>query len=106
MEFLYPVFAGMVKFNFQTCIFLGLSCNLMYLYLFKAMIIIAWNGSGKLSGIFQGDVFLKVLSIFITAAILKLAQGDYSSTYIPLSCGSLIIFLKTYVQLFIYSSHS
>jgi len=78
----------------------------MYLYLFKAMIIIAWNGSGKLSGIFQGDVFLKVLSIFITAAILKLAQGDYSSTYIPLSCGSLIIFLKTYVQLFIYSSHS
>lgn len=72
--------------------FLDLSCNLMYLlYLFKAMIIIAWNGSGDLSGIFQGDVFLKVLSIFITAAILKLAQGDDSSTY---------------MQLFIFSSHS
>lgn len=53
----------------------------MYLYPFKAMIIIAWNGSGDLSGIFQGDVFLKVLSIFITAAILKLAQGDDLSTY-------------------------
>lgn len=39
------------------------------------MIIIAWNGSGSLSSIFQGDVFMKVLSIFITAAVLKLAQG-------------------------------
>jgi callose synthase len=37
------------------------------------MIIIAWNGSGKLSSIFYGDVFKKVLSIFITAAVLKLA---------------------------------
>jgi len=40
------------------------------------MIVIAWNGSGELSAIFQGDVFLKVLSVFITAAILKLAQGN------------------------------
>lgn len=39
------------------------------------MIIIASNGSGKLSSIFEGDVFKKVLSVFITAAILKLAQG-------------------------------
>jgi callose synthase len=39
------------------------------------MIIIALNGSGKLSSIFEGDVFKKVLSIFITAAILKLVQG-------------------------------
>jgi callose synthase len=46
-----------------------------YILSLQAMIIIAWNGSGKLSGIFQGDVFLKVLSIFITAAILKLAQA-------------------------------
>ena len=43
--------------------------------LLKAMIIIAWNDSGELSSIFHGDVFKKVLSIFITAAILKLAQG-------------------------------
>ncbi|KAJ4711705.1 Callose synthase [Melia azedarach] len=41
----------------------------------QAMIIIAWNGSGKLSSIFDGDVFMRVLSIFITAAILKLAQA-------------------------------
>lgn len=41
----------------------------------QAMIIIAWNGSGQLSSIFEGDVFKKVMSIFITAAILKLAQA-------------------------------
>ncbi|GMP62506.1 hypothetical protein CsSME_00024598 [Camellia sinensis var. sinensis] len=41
----------------------------------QAMIIIAWNGSGKLSSVFEGDVFKQVLSIFITAAILKLAQA-------------------------------
>ncbi|CAL5330939.1 unnamed protein product [Camellia sinensis] len=40
----------------------------------QAMIIISWNGSGTLRSIFQGDVFMKVMSIFITAAILKLAQ--------------------------------
>ncbi|XP_076893137.1 callose synthase 2-like [Bidens hawaiensis] len=41
----------------------------------QAMIIIAWNGSGNLSSIFEGKVFKRVLSIFITAAILKLAQA-------------------------------
>ncbi|KAG9150701.1 hypothetical protein Leryth_008156 [Lithospermum erythrorhizon] len=41
----------------------------------QAMIIIAWNGSGEPSAIFEGDVFKKVLSIFITAAILKLTQA-------------------------------
>jgi len=39
------------------------------------MIIIAWNGSGQLSVIFEGEVFKKVLSIFITAAIIKLGHG-------------------------------
>lgn len=39
------------------------------------MIIIAWNGSGTPSSIFNADVFKKVLSVFITAAILKLGQG-------------------------------
>lgn len=48
----------------------GLPC------LLKAMIIIAWNGSGHLGSIFEGDVFKRVMSIFITAAILKLAQGE------------------------------
>ncbi|WZY92682.1 hypothetical protein YC2023_065011 [Brassica napus] len=46
-----------------------------YILSLQAMIIIAWNGSGDLGAIFHGDVFLKVLSIFITAAILKLAQA-------------------------------
>ncbi|KAL1565196.1 Callose synthase 3 [Salvia divinorum] len=41
----------------------------------QAMIIIAWNGSGQPSAIFEDDVFKKVLSIFITAAILKLGQA-------------------------------
>ncbi|ESW21090.1 hypothetical protein PHAVU_005G040900 [Phaseolus vulgaris] len=46
-----------------------------YILCLQAMIIIAWNGSGELSSVFEGDVFKKVLSIFITAAILKLAQA-------------------------------
>nr|XP_016473306.1 PREDICTED: callose synthase 1-like isoform X2 [Nicotiana tabacum] len=40
----------------------------------QAMIIIAWNGSGELSMVFTSDVFKKVLSVFITAAVLKLGQ--------------------------------
>ncbi|VVA90093.1 unnamed protein product [Arabis nemorensis] len=46
-----------------------------YILCLQAMIVIAWNGTGELSTIFQGDVFLKVLSVFITAAVLKLAQA-------------------------------
>ncbi|XP_051148401.1 callose synthase 1-like [Andrographis paniculata] len=41
----------------------------------QAMIIIAWNG-GSLGSVFDEDVFKKVLSIFITAAILKFAQAS------------------------------
>ncbi|KAF4374958.1 hypothetical protein G4B88_004709 [Cannabis sativa] len=44
----------------------------------QAMIIIAWNGTGQPGAIFSGDVFKKVLSIFITAAIMKLGQGNFS----------------------------
>lgn len=40
----------------------------------KVMIIVAWNGS-ELSSVFDIDVFKKALSVFITAAILKLGQG-------------------------------
>ncbi|KAF2314493.1 hypothetical protein GH714_026964 [Hevea brasiliensis] len=40
-----------------------------------AMIIVAWNGTGQLSSVFTGDIFKKVLSVFITAAILKLGQA-------------------------------
>ncbi|KAM7497427.1 hypothetical protein LguiA_021841 [Lonicera macranthoides] len=47
-----------------------------------AMIIIAWNGSGQPSSIFSSsDVLKKVLSIFITAAILKLGQVTYAYTW-------------------------
>ncbi|XP_055960486.1 callose synthase 1-like isoform X2 [Mercurialis annua] len=42
----------------------------------QAMIIIAWHGSGELSSIFEGDVFKKVLSIFITSAILNFFQAS------------------------------
>ncbi|KAK4492425.1 hypothetical protein RD792_003230 [Penstemon davidsonii] len=42
---------------------------------FKAMIIIAWNGNGQPTSIFESNGFEKVLSIFITAAILKLGQA-------------------------------
>ncbi|XP_038696263.1 callose synthase 3 [Tripterygium wilfordii] len=42
---------------------------------FQAMIIVAWNGSGQPSAIFEADVFKKVLSVFLTAAILKLGQS-------------------------------
>jgi callose synthase len=41
----------------------------------QAMIIVAWNGSGTPGSIFRGDVFKKVLSVFITAAVLKLGQA-------------------------------
>ncbi|KDP44404.1 hypothetical protein JCGZ_19419 [Jatropha curcas] len=41
----------------------------------QAMIIVAWNSTGQPSSIFSGDVFKKVLSVFITAAILKLGQA-------------------------------
>lgn len=45
------------------------------LFLLKAMIIVAWNGDGNPTKIFDSDVFKKVLSVFITASILKLGQG-------------------------------
>ncbi|KAL4611905.1 hypothetical protein ACB092_08G159600 [Castanea dentata] len=41
----------------------------------QAMIIVAWNGTGEPTAIFSSDVFKKVLSVFITAAILKLGQA-------------------------------
>ncbi|XP_010940236.1 callose synthase 3 [Elaeis guineensis] len=40
----------------------------------QAMIIVAWNG-GSPSAIFDAGVFKEVLSIFITAAIMKLGQA-------------------------------
>ncbi|XP_052193057.1 callose synthase 2-like [Diospyros lotus] len=69
------------KINFvEICTFLHIFRSFDRMWSFfilslQAMIIIAWNGSGKLSSIFEADVFKRVLSIFITAAILKLAQA-------------------------------
>lgn len=45
-----------------------------YILCLQAMIIIAWNGPG-IGSLFETDVFKKVLSIFITAAILKLTHA-------------------------------
>ncbi|KAL9277670.1 hypothetical protein ACSQ67_025009 [Phaseolus vulgaris] len=41
----------------------------------QAMIIVAWNGTGDPSAIIDVNVFKKVLSVFIIAAILKLGQA-------------------------------
>lgn len=67
------------------------------------MIIIGWNGSGKLSSIFDGDVFMKILSIFITAAILKLAQGNITSIQSSSYIGALLM-LCTYCSCRRYST--
>lgn len=57
------------------------------------MVIIAWNGSGDLGAVFKADVFKKVMSIFITAAILKLAQGT-ENTFISSNSSRLFIYVK------------
>ncbi|XP_068337906.1 callose synthase 3-like [Pyrus communis] len=41
----------------------------------QVMIIVAWNGSGQPTALFDGEVFTKALSVFITAAVLKLGQA-------------------------------
>lgn len=48
---------------------------LKLVHFYQAMIIVAWNGTGEPTAVFSSDVFKKVLSVFITAAILKLGQG-------------------------------
>ncbi|WOK98407.1 callose synthase 3-like [Canna indica] len=47
---------------------------IFFILCLQAMIIIAWDG-GSPSAIFDAEVFKKILSIFITAAILKLGQA-------------------------------
>ena len=48
--------------------------------IWKAMIIMAWDG-GEPSSVFDAGVFKKVLSVFITAAIMKLGQGWSMSVF-------------------------
>ncbi|KAH0907449.1 hypothetical protein HID58_039276 [Brassica napus] len=45
-----------------------------YILCLQAMIIMAWDG-GEPSSVFDAGVFKKVLSVFITAAIMKLGQA-------------------------------
>ena len=49
------------------------------------MIIMAWSDSGQPTSIFEDDGFKKVLSLFITAAILKFAQGEDGPCFFHLS---------------------
>ena len=42
---------------------------------FQAMVIIAWSPSGSLVALFDEVVFRRVLTIFITSAVLNLLQG-------------------------------
>lgn len=51
----------------------------------QAMIIMAWSDSGQPTSIFVDDGFKKVLSLFITAAILKFAQGEDTLCFVHLS---------------------
>ncbi|XP_076942400.1 callose synthase 3-like [Bidens hawaiensis] len=46
-----------------------------YILCLQAMIIVAWNGAGNWTTLFDYDVFKKVLSVFITASILNLGQA-------------------------------
>nr|GEV80223.1 callose synthase 3 [Tanacetum cinerariifolium] len=41
----------------------------------QVMIIVAWNGAGNPTSIFNYDVFQKVMNVFITASVLKLGQA-------------------------------
>ncbi|KAL0287337.1 UNVERIFIED_CONTAM: Callose synthase 3 [Sesamum angustifolium] len=62
-------------FRAAVCPYYSLTFVLETTSINQAMIIIAWNGSGQPSSIFDPSVFKKVLSVFITAAILKLGQA-------------------------------
>lgn len=107
----FEVLIGCGSFIFCACryfsfdIFYSSGCKSLLVSLFvmlfcllKAMIIIAWNGSGTFSSIFEADVFKKVLSVFVTAAILKLAQGIQDGWSIhPISLHPLVF--ETYNRL-------
>ncbi|RDX97868.1 Callose synthase 3, partial [Mucuna pruriens] len=70
------IFCILLPSSFHVSIFFPCQCFAkLKLPLKMAMIIVAWNGSGDPSVIFNGDVFKKVLSVFITAAILKFGQA-------------------------------
>lgn len=102
VELLYFVFTGDLFHNllvmFLFIYFTSIQYDELYQMSFhiKAMIIVACNGSGDLSSIFDGNVFRKVLSIFMTAAILKLAQGICKTSWNKCFCYNC----KNYVFLF------
>ncbi|XP_024540407.1 callose synthase 3 isoform X3 [Selaginella moellendorffii] len=72
----------------------------------QAMIIIAWNGSGSLGALFEGSVFKKVLSVFITAAVLRFFQAlldiifSFKALHSLGYVGSIRLVLKVLVSAF------
>lgn len=50
-------------------------CLSNIIFVFQAMLIVAWSPSGSLAAFFDEDVFKNVLSIFITSAFLNFLQG-------------------------------
>lgn len=50
------------------------------------MIIVAWSSSGPFAMFYDGDVFISIVSIFITHAILNFLQGTWSCAWNFLLC--------------------
>lgn len=87
MELLYSVPSGIITLPNCHC---PLFIRILTRYdaddnIWKAMIIMAWDG-GEPSSVFGASVFKKVLSVFITAAIMKLGQGWSMSVFNTLVC--------------------
>ncbi|KAK7856260.1 callose synthase 3 [Quercus suber] len=71
-----PIFVSQYFFCQIILLYLQLyEIVLKLVHFYQAMIIVAWNGTGEPTAVFSSDVFKKVLSVFITAAILKLGQA-------------------------------
>ena len=55
------------------------SKNAQSFLVLQAMIVLAWNVGTNLQDAFTGSVIKQVLSIFITASVLRLLQGKLFS---------------------------
>ncbi|GMH07103.1 hypothetical protein Nepgr_008943 [Nepenthes gracilis] len=64
---------------------------IFFILTFQAMVIVAWSPSGSITSIFDGDVFRRVLTIFITSAFLNLLQAALDIILSLKSWGSLKI---------------
>lgn len=79
MELLYSLPSGIITLPYlSNAPFMRIhTISPLMMKIRKAMIIMAWDG-GEPSSVFGAHVVKKVLSVFITAAIMKLGQGQYS----------------------------